>query len=36
VLNLGHGVPKDTDPDVLSRLVTFAHEVSAEPASTPA
>jgi uroporphyrinogen decarboxylase len=36
VLNLGHGVPKDTDPDVLSRLVTFAHEVSAESASTPA
>jgi uroporphyrinogen decarboxylase len=26
VLNLGHGVPPDTDPDVLTRLVEFVHE----------
>lgn len=26
VLNLGHGVPPETDPDVLTRLVEFAHE----------
>ena len=26
VVNLGHGVPPDTDPDVLSDLVTFIHE----------
>ncbi|KAA9149556.1 uroporphyrinogen decarboxylase [Microbacterium lushaniae] len=26
ILNLGHGVPPDTDPDVLSRIVAFAHE----------
>ena len=25
VLNLGHGVPPDTDPDVLTRLVEFVH-----------
>ena len=25
VVNLGHGVPKDTDPDVLTRLVAFVH-----------
>lgn len=25
VLNLGHGVPPETDPDVLTRLVAFAH-----------
>lgn len=25
VLNLGHGVPPDTDPDVLTRIVEFAH-----------
>lgn len=25
VLNLGHGVPPDTDPDVLSRIVRLAH-----------
>ncbi len=36
VLNLGHGVPKDTDPDVLSRLVTFVHEVSATTAPATA
>ncbi len=36
VLNLGHGVPKDTDPDVLSRLVSFAHEVSAAQAPATA
>lgn len=26
VVNLGHGVPPDTDPDVLTRLVAFVHE----------
>lgn len=26
VLNLGHGVPPDTDPDVLTRLTAFIHE----------
>jgi uroporphyrinogen decarboxylase len=25
VLNLGHGVPPDTDPDVLTRIVAYAH-----------
>ena len=25
VLNLGHGVPPDTDPDVLTRIVQLAH-----------
>lgn len=25
VVNLGHGVPPDTDPDVLTRLVAFVH-----------
>lgn len=27
VVNLGHGVPKDADPDVLTRLVSYVHEV---------
>lgn len=26
VLNLGHGVPPEADPDVLTRIVTLAHE----------
>jgi len=26
VVNLGHGVPPDTDPEVLTRLVAFVHE----------
>ena len=25
VLNLGHGVPPETDPDVLTRIVELAH-----------
>lgn len=29
VLNLGHGVPPETDPDVLTRLVGLVHDVSA-------
>lgn len=29
ILNLGHGVPKDTDPDVLTRLVARVHERTA-------
>lgn len=28
VLNLGHGVPPGTDPDVLTRIVGLAHEVA--------
>ncbi|RUR01949.1 uroporphyrinogen decarboxylase [Labedella endophytica] len=28
VLNLGHGVPPETDPDVLSRVVEFVHGYS--------
>ncbi|MFW8745403.1 uroporphyrinogen decarboxylase family protein, partial [Mesorhizobium japonicum] len=28
IVNLGHGVPPETDPDVLARLVEFVH---AEP-----
>ena len=40
VVNLGHGVPPTTDPDVLTRLVTLVHEhpdpaVGAEPAGSP-
>ena len=26
VVNLGHGVPPDTDPDVLTELVAFVHD----------
>lgn len=26
ILNLGHGVPPDTDPDVLTRIVQLAHD----------
>lgn len=26
IVNLGHGVPPDTDPDVLTRLVAFVHD----------
>jgi len=29
VVNLGHGVPKDTPPDVLTRIVELVHEASA-------
>ena len=32
VLNLGHGVPPETDPDVLTRIVRFVHEHSAASA----
>jgi uroporphyrinogen decarboxylase len=28
VVNLGHGVPPDTDPDVLTRIVDLVHEAS--------
>ena len=28
VLNLGHGVPPETDPDVLTRIVALAHEAA--------
>jgi uroporphyrinogen decarboxylase len=30
VLNLGHGVPPETDPTVLTRVVNLVHDVSAE------
>ncbi|WP_417563973.1 uroporphyrinogen decarboxylase [Microbacterium sp.] len=30
VVNLGHGVPPDTDPDVLTRLVALVHEAGVE------
>mgnify|MGYP000140203769 CR=1 FL=1 len=30
VVNLGHGVPKDTDPDVLTRIVALVHEVTSK------
>ena len=30
IFNLGHGVPPDTDPDVLSRIVDLVHERGAE------
>ena len=36
VVNLGHGVPPDTDPDVLTRLVEFVHEFDAGPEERPA
>jgi uroporphyrinogen decarboxylase len=32
VFNLGHGVPPETDPDVLARLTDLVHEVSAASA----
>jgi uroporphyrinogen decarboxylase len=35
VLNLGHGVPPETDPDVLTRLVGLVHEAGTA-ASVPA
>jgi uroporphyrinogen decarboxylase len=31
VLNLGHGVPPDTDPDVLTRLVDWVHHGGGQP-----
>jgi uroporphyrinogen decarboxylase len=31
VLNLGHGVPPETNPDVLTRLVEFVHDTSSTP-----
>ncbi len=27
IFNLGHGVPPDTDPDVLTRIVSLVHEI---------
>lgn len=29
IVNLGHGVPKDADPDVLTRIVSFVHDHTA-------
>ena len=31
VLNLGHGVPPDTDPDVLTRVVELVHGLVTSP-----
>jgi uroporphyrinogen decarboxylase len=31
IFNLGHGVPPETDPDILARLADLVHEVSAAP-----
>ena len=28
VVNLGHGVPPETDPEVLTRIVNLVHEAS--------
>ncbi|TIH33763.1 uroporphyrinogen decarboxylase [Subtercola vilae] len=33
VLNLGHGVPPDADPAVITRLVKFVHDNAAAPAA---
>lgn len=33
VVNLGHGVPPDTDPDVLTRLVAHVHAIGDEETS---
>ena len=30
IFNLGHGVPPDTDPDVLARIVDLVHTEGAE------
>jgi uroporphyrinogen decarboxylase len=27
VVNLGHGVPPDTDPDVLTRVAALVHDL---------
>ena len=32
VVNLGHGVPKDTDPDVLTRIVELVHSLGDDDA----
>ena len=31
IVNLGHGVPPTTDPDVLSRVVDYVHQVPVQP-----
>jgi uroporphyrinogen decarboxylase len=31
IFNLGHGVPPDTDPDVLTRIVELVHSLDAGP-----
>ncbi|WP_437184165.1 uroporphyrinogen decarboxylase [Subtercola boreus] len=33
VLNLGHGVPPDTDPVVITRVVSFVHDVAGDAAA---
>ncbi|MFZ1411773.1 MAG: uroporphyrinogen decarboxylase [Micropruina sp.] len=35
VFNLGHGVPPDADPQVLTRIVAHVHEASAALATSP-
>jgi uroporphyrinogen decarboxylase len=34
IVNLGHGVPPDTDPDVLTRLVEYVHSGETTPSRT--
>ena len=34
IVNLGHGVPPDTDPDVLTRLVEYVHSGETTPTRT--
>jgi uroporphyrinogen decarboxylase len=36
IFNLGHGVPPDTDPDVLTRLVELIHSLPAVDPDLPA
>ena len=31
IVNLGHGVPPTADPDVLSRVVDYVHQVPVQP-----
>jgi len=35
VVNLGHGVPPDTDPDVLTRLVALVHSLGSGSEPSP-
>jgi uroporphyrinogen decarboxylase len=28
IVNLGHGVPKDTDPEILTKIVSLVHELT--------
>ncbi|GAA5146408.1 uroporphyrinogen decarboxylase [Microbacterium pseudoresistens] len=35
IVNLGHGVPPETDPDVLSRIVALVHDAGSREAGSP-